>query len=214
MQRPRKAPKRNETPEPQEARRERICDAAFAVLMERGYAAASTLDIATRAKVSKRELYAQFGSKLGIFQAMISGRASRMRLALQSPSVRSREGLAQTLARFGIEVQRGIGSPGVIALYRLAVVEAEASPEMARELDACGRKANLAALAKLTSDMQSAGILRAGDPMVMARQFFWLLSGDTMMRSLMGVEPAPTSAEMQRRAQAATDAFMTLHVAE
>jgi len=43
--------------------RGRIIEAAFAVLMERGYAGASTIEIATRAKVSKRDLYALFGSK-------------------------------------------------------------------------------------------------------------------------------------------------------
>ena len=38
-------------------------EAAFAALMEKGYARTSTLEIATRARVSKRELYAEFGSK-------------------------------------------------------------------------------------------------------------------------------------------------------
>src|SRR5215469_8391229 len=38
--------------------RERILEAAFAAFMKSGYAAASTLEIATRARVSKRELYA------------------------------------------------------------------------------------------------------------------------------------------------------------
>src|ERR1700724_3861662 len=38
--------------------RERILEAAFAAFMKSGYATASTLEIATRARVSKRELYA------------------------------------------------------------------------------------------------------------------------------------------------------------
>jgi AcrR family transcriptional regulator len=42
--------------------RERILRAAFLAFMEDGYAGTSTLDIATRAKVSKRDLYANFGS--------------------------------------------------------------------------------------------------------------------------------------------------------
>ncbi|MBV8653445.1 MAG: helix-turn-helix transcriptional regulator, partial [Alphaproteobacteria bacterium] len=50
--------------------------------MERGYAGASTLEIATRAKVSKRELYALFGNKQGILTALISSRATRMRQPL------------------------------------------------------------------------------------------------------------------------------------
>ena len=38
--------------------RARILDAAFAAFLKSGYAATSTLEIATRARVSKRELYA------------------------------------------------------------------------------------------------------------------------------------------------------------
>jgi AcrR family transcriptional regulator len=37
--------------------RERILKAAFAAFKKSGYATASTLEIATRARVSKRELY-------------------------------------------------------------------------------------------------------------------------------------------------------------
>ena len=43
--------------------RERILEAAFAAFMESGYATTSTLEIATRARVSKRELYALVGNK-------------------------------------------------------------------------------------------------------------------------------------------------------
>ena len=42
------------------SRRERILLAAFGLFMERGYAGTSTLAIASAAKVSKRDLYADF----------------------------------------------------------------------------------------------------------------------------------------------------------
>ena len=43
--------------------RDRILAAAFAEFMKSGYASTSALKIATRARVSKRELYALVGSK-------------------------------------------------------------------------------------------------------------------------------------------------------
>ena len=43
--------------------RERILAAAMETFMERGFANATTLEIATRARVSKRELYALGGNK-------------------------------------------------------------------------------------------------------------------------------------------------------
>ena len=58
---------------------ERILGAAFKAFTEDGYAATSTLDIATRAKVSKRDLYANFGSKQAVLVACIKSRADRMK---------------------------------------------------------------------------------------------------------------------------------------
>ncbi|HKV14836.1 MAG TPA: helix-turn-helix domain-containing protein, partial [Reyranella sp.] len=65
-------------------------EAAFAVLMERGYARASTLEIATRAKVSKRELYTLFGDKRGVLVEMVARRAARMHQALSLPPAADR----------------------------------------------------------------------------------------------------------------------------
>jgi AcrR family transcriptional regulator len=43
--------------------RKRILGAALSAFMEGGFAQTSTLEIATRARVSKRELYTLFGNK-------------------------------------------------------------------------------------------------------------------------------------------------------
>jgi AcrR family transcriptional regulator len=52
--------------------RERILEAAFEAFMKSGYAAASTLEIASRARVSKRELYALVGNKQQMLIACIA----------------------------------------------------------------------------------------------------------------------------------------------
>ena len=54
--------------------RRRILEAAFSAFMERGFVEASTLEIATRARASKRELYALFGSKQDMLIACIGER--------------------------------------------------------------------------------------------------------------------------------------------
>src|SRR6202000_2171376 len=59
--------------------RARILEAAFAAFMKQGYAATSTAEIAARAKVSKRELYA-IGNKQELLAACISARARRLQV--------------------------------------------------------------------------------------------------------------------------------------
>src|ERR1700746_3726795 len=78
--------------------RARILEAAFSAFMERGYARSSTLEIATRARASKRELYAEFDSKQDMLIACISERARRLRLPVDLPELRDREMLRTTPA--------------------------------------------------------------------------------------------------------------------
>ena len=123
------------------ASRQRVLNAAFAVFRQRGYAGASTLDIATRARVSKRDVYALFGSKHDMLVACIGERAERMRLPLDpaAPLPETREGVAAALRTVGAGILRGVCSPEVLAVYRLAIAEAHQAPEIARGLDAAGR---------------------------------------------------------------------------
>src|SRR4030095_8670472 len=66
--------------------RDRILSAAMRTFMEHGFAAATTLEIATRAKVSKRELYALVGNKEQMLAACVAGRGRRMRLPEEFPT--------------------------------------------------------------------------------------------------------------------------------
>src|SRR4030088_2013927 len=81
--------------------RARILDAAFSAFMESGFAETSTLEIATRARVSKRELYALVGSKQEMLMACIGERAKRLQVPTDLPELYARESLARGLATFG-----------------------------------------------------------------------------------------------------------------
>src|ERR1700739_4078191 len=83
-------------------RRRAMLIAAVAVLMDKGYARASTLEIATRARVSKRELYAEFGSKRGILEALIASSAAEMKAPLAPAEIGDRHAFAAALTAYGI----------------------------------------------------------------------------------------------------------------
>ncbi|WP_178134083.1 TetR/AcrR family transcriptional regulator [Vineibacter terrae] len=194
-----------------DGRRGRIMEATAAVLMERGYVAASTREIAARAKVSKRELYALFGSKQGILAAMFAARSARMRQKLAPPDVADRDALAATLTQFGATVLKEICAPSVVAMHRLAILEAERSPELARTLDDNGRGANHAALVGFLTQARDAGLVGGGEPATIAARFFAILIGDLILRLIMGVSTPPSPREIARRADAATAAVLALY---
>ena len=191
--------------------RERIMGAAFAVLMEKGYAGASTLEIATRARVSKRELYTLFGDKRGILVAMIASRAARMHQALNLPPATDRSGLAETLVAFGTTVLAEVCHPIVVTMFRLAISESDRPAEMAHILDENGRGAHRRALIAFLGQMVRSGLLGDADPETVASQFLSLLFGDTLMRVVMRAIDPPSPRDCARRAQAATAAVLQLY---
>ena len=187
--------------------RARILQAAFSAFMERGYAETSTLEIATRAHASKRELYAEFGSKLDMLLACIRDRAKRMEMPADLPDPRDREALRQTLLEFGARLLRETSDPAVVAVFRLAIAEAQRAPEIGRALDENAIAANRAALREIMRRARSAGLVD-GDVAEMSDHFAGLLWGNRMLGHLLGVAERPGAREIAQRAQAASDGFL------
>ena len=204
-----KAKARSESGSDSEAR-ERILEAAFSAFVENGSAKTSTLEIATRARVSKRELYALVGNKQEMLVACIGERAKRMDLPADLPVPRDRETLAEVLASFGAKLVAEISDPVVVAVFRLAIAEAAQAPEVARTLNAIGREASRAALGKIMTQARSHGLL-TGSPTELAARFNGLLWGDLMVSLLLGVAERPKPREISARALAAAEAFLQLH---
>ena len=191
--------------------RERILEAAFGAFMKSGYATTSTLEIATRARVSKRELYALVGNKQEMLMACISERAKRLEVPADLPVLRDRETLERVLASFGTKLVREISDPTVIAVFRLAIAEAVQAPEVARALNSIGREASRAALRKIMARAQASGLLTGRRPAELAEQFAGLLWRDLMVSLLLGVAERPNPREIAGRARDAAAAFLQLH---
>jgi len=191
--------------------RARILSAAFAVFKEHGFAEASTLEIATLAKVSKRELYALFGSKQQMLITCIAERSRRMRLPADWPAFHDRQALAAGLEEFGSVLMKEVTDPDVIAVFRLAVAEAERSPEVAQALNSFGQQASGNALKEIFQDAQSAGLLIRADPDRLVARFKALLLEDLVLRLALGLGQRPSANDIRRRAREATEAFLGLY---
>lgn len=190
--------------------RKRILEAAFAAFMKSGFATASTLEIATHARVSKRELYALVGNKQKMLIACIGERAKRFDVPADMPELRDRETLAHVLTSFGAKLVREISDPTVIAVYRLAIAEAVRAPEVARVLDSKGRETSRAALRKIMAQAGRSELL-TGRPAELAEQFAGLLWGLLLVNLLLGVAERPTPRKIADRARDVAAAFLQLH---
>ena len=97
-------------------------------------------------------------------------------------------------------------------MFRLAIAEAERSPEVARAIDD-GRKAAQRTVKELVAHAQSSGYLAPGDPATMADCFLALLREDVMMSLLLGVVSPPGRAKIEPRAADATRVFLEIYSA-
>jgi AcrR family transcriptional regulator len=194
----------------QAAVRQRILDAAFDSFTKRGYAATSTLEIATGARVSKRELYTLVGNKQEILMACIGARAERMQAPANLHAAEDRETLAEVLTAFGEQVLREITHPNVVAMFRLAIAEAVHAPEVAQTLDSIGRETIRSALRRIMTRARAAGLVD-GRPAELAERFGALLLGNVMVGLLLGIDDAPDARDISARARNATAAFLQLY---
>ena len=169
--------------------RKRILGAALSAFMEGGYAQTSTLEIATRARVSKRELYALFGNKEAMLVACITERAQRLKAPADLPETTD---------------------PVVVAVFRLAISETVHAPKVAQALESIARKPTRDALHAIMANARSAGLL-VGDPDAMTEKFLGLLSGDLMTGLLLQVANRPSANEIARRARDTTAAFLQIY---
>lgn len=190
--------------------RERILHAAMETFMELGYTEASTLKIATRAQVSKRELYALFGNKQAMLAACIADRAGRMRLPTQLPPPRNREELVAMLSKLGATVLSEVGHPGVMAVFRLAIMESQRAPEVAATLQTA-RESIRTTVQGILAQAQSVGLIGAGDPREMSADYLALLWGDLMVSMLLRIRAAPGMMEIDRRVSKAAEDFLRLY---
>jgi AcrR family transcriptional regulator len=190
--------------------RKRILGAALSAFMEGGYAQTSTLEIATRARVSKRELYSLFGSKEAMLVACITERAQRLKAPADLPELLDRETLAQALTAFGTKLLTETTDPVVVTVFRLAISETVHAPKVAQALETIARRPTRDSLQVIMANAKSAGLF-VGDPDAMTEMFFGLLWGDLMTGLLLQVANRPSASEIARRARQATTAFLHLY---
>ena len=193
--------------------RQRIILSASRAFAENGYAGTGTREIAARARVSKRELYALFGDKRALLTACVMTRVERIRPPTDLLPAQSRAELEEQLTRIGTAILRAVGAPRAVAMIRLAVVEAEQSPEVAAAIDRV-RASNNELLTRIFEAAQTKGLVGRGRPESMASQFLGLLWRDLLLGLLLRSAELPSASALEERARETARAVLALHGAD
>jgi AcrR family transcriptional regulator len=178
-------------------RRDEVLCVAFEVFHEKGFAGATMLAIAQRAKASKETLYSWFGNKSGLFESLIRWRMERLAESLQiSQDVSSPlEGL-RVFSRHFLTM---ILLPSTIVVQRIAIGEACANPQLGQILAEAGKQASEQAALYWLLQLKQIGILSFDDPALVTETYLSLLMGQWNYIMLMGQMPPPSEAEIEAR---------------
>ena len=173
-----------------EARPDEVLDAALAVFVEKGFAAAKVDDIARRAGVSKGTVYLYFASKEALMEGIV--RRAVMPIA---------QGAAEELTRFEgdprvpitLLLRRLCGllaEPGNLAIPKLFLREALNFPGIAQTYRMSVLERVIPALSGLVARGIASGHLRAVDPELTVRSIIGPLLAHVALSEVFAIQPA------------------------
>jgi AcrR family transcriptional regulator len=192
------------------ARRAAVLAAAGEAFATKGYAAATTLEIARLAKTSKRALYQHFADKRDILNHLVLERGRELSAPVEIAEPRSKAAFFEAMVPFGVAFLTRLVDPGTIALYRLALAEAGPSNDLGQALETRRYAPARESLRRFLEQGAARGWLGASDLDSVLDAYFDLLIGSTVMGQLLRTEPLPDQDALRRRAEFAATALRRL----
>ncbi len=189
-------------------RRTDILKAAREVFLERGYAGASTDAIVDRSGGSKETIYAHFGSKLGLFRAVLIAEISRA-LEPEDGGFAAKEPAAM-LRAIGRTFVHGFLREDSLRLSRMVAAETERAPDLVQQHYQSTADVWKARVAERLREYQASGSLGPGDVTEFATAYHDLLSGHFVVRAVFEPDFRPSSAEVGRKVDWCVDLLLRL----
>lgn len=189
-----------------EARRHAMLEAAAQVFFEMGYERTSVNEIVRRSGGSLTTLYQLFGSKEGLFEAMIEERCTALLEPLADPDLPAKVP-KEALRALGRRFMQVVYGPEALAIVRTVHGEGTKFPGLAQIYFRSGPDRAFAMLSAYLTDLARRGLIHCPDPRHCASSFYMLVHGEIYFRVLAGVRPPPTEAEIVQQVDRAVDLF-------
>jgi AcrR family transcriptional regulator len=189
-------------------RRTAMLRAAGDVFFEQGYAATSIDVIIERLGGSKRSIYNEFGSKEGLFTALVSEITDDALAALAVEQIEGRD-LREALLEFGRHMMTLYMAPALLGVYRAIVTEAKRFPELVRTVYERGPARATHRLTEVLEAATRNGEAHVDDCANAADHFLGMLRGNLHLSVVLGLRPVPAEEEIEKFVVSAVDIFLT-----
>jgi len=181
--------------------------AATELFFERGYEGVSVDAIVERVGGSKTTVYSYFGGKDGLFAAVIEKTCGEFMKPLLELDL-AYSGPKLGLRRIGEQFLSTVTSESGRALFLAVMSESRRFPYLAERFFAAGPGTCIRAVRLNIEHWQKEGLLRAGNPEVMAEQFIGMLMGTLNVTRLLGLTGPLSESEMKTRVQRTVTTFL------
>jgi TetR/AcrR family transcriptional regulator, mexJK operon transcriptional repressor len=159
------------------------------IFFAQGFDGASSDMIAAKAGISKRTLYARFGSKARVFEAVILDEIDSQLRALE-PTVSGSLDVTSRLQRIADILLEWLLTPRIASMERVVIAQAVRFPALAANIHEFGFQRAVKWVASILSHASAAGEVSLVDPVFAAEQFVTLVVVAPMRRSALGLAPA------------------------
>jgi len=191
---------------------EAILDAATKVIMEHGYAKASTREIARNAGASKETFYQRFPSKASLFAALIERQSDRL-LCPIAHALEEEKDPYKVLTLFGERLLTVLMNPESERLLQVVIAESSEFPELAAAFWDKGPGLGRELLRAYFKRLAKQGQMRKEDIEFASEQFLGALVGSIALRRNLAM-PAylPNPKAVQVWVQKTVDWFLRAHL--
>jgi AcrR family transcriptional regulator len=188
-----------------ERRHAALLETAMRLFLERGFEPVSIEEIAKRAGVAKRFIYARYADKSALFVASIEHNFLGRMEALHAiePSPRGPEWGLLELGRAVVEMAL---QPDVLALHRLFMAAAPQFPELARRMLERHRQRGIKEIERVLRFYAGRGEIELHDPVWLTEHFFISIIGIPQRLALAGIRETPY--DEARRLRLAVNLFV------
>ena len=192
-------------PETAEQRRERIVRLAWPLFLKKGYDNVSIDEIIGVVGGSKATIYAWFGGKEGLFEAVVRQKCLDVVLAIHADTAGS---LEAQLTEIGHSFLAMVLSPPILEFHRLMVSIGRTFPETGRLFFETGPASAYNIVATWIAKQQKDGRIGEEDPYRLAVLFLDMLIGEHQLSWLTGMPRAARRDKIDETVRIAVKVFL------
>ena len=195
------------------AKRRQIVDGARRIFLERGFDAASMMDIAKAAGVSKGTLYVYFENKEELFAAIVQEECCHHAEGMFKLDGNDHD-VEKVLTHVGIDYLHFLCNTGKAASLRIVIAIADRMPTIGKTFYETGPKSGIARVQAYLEAQVRTGVLAIDDCEIAACQFLDACQSTLFKPVLFNFEPPPSEERIRKVVGMAVRMFLAAYKTE